>query len=95
MNVLFLHQGRPRPEETIGLLRARHAIEVGLPHVEGDVEPTYIEIPPFNRWERRWMRPVQRWDKLNLQSVRWHLVRGWRARTRCQRTDWRFSLSQR
>jgi glycosyltransferase involved in cell wall biosynthesis len=80
MNVLFVHQGRPRPEETIGLLRARHAIEAGLPHVDGDVNPTYIEIPPFNRWERRWMRPVQRWDKLNIQSIRWHLVRGWRAR---------------
>jgi glycosyltransferase involved in cell wall biosynthesis len=80
VNVLFLHQGRPRPEETIGLLRARHAIEAGLPHADGDVNPTYIEIPPFTRWERRWMRPVHRWDKLNLQSVRWHLVRGWRAR---------------
>lgn len=80
MNVLFLHQGRPRPEETIGLLRARHAIEAGLPYVQGAVNPTYLEIPPFNRWERRWMRPVQSWDKLNLQSVRWHLVRGWRAR---------------
>jgi glycosyltransferase involved in cell wall biosynthesis len=80
VNVLFLHQGRPRPEETIGLLRARHAIEAGLPYAQGEVNPTYLEIPPFNRRERRWMRPVQRWDKLNLQSVRWHLVRGWRAR---------------
>jgi glycosyltransferase involved in cell wall biosynthesis len=81
MNVLFLHQGRPRPaRETIGLVRARHAIEVGLPYADGEVSPTYAEIPPFTRWQRRWMRPVQRWDKLNLQSVRWHLVRGWVAR---------------
>jgi glycosyltransferase involved in cell wall biosynthesis len=80
MNVLFLHQGRPRPHETMGLVRARHAIEVGLPFTQGEVTPTHAEMPPFSRWQRRWMRPVQRWDKLNLQSVRWHLVRGWVAR---------------
>jgi glycosyltransferase involved in cell wall biosynthesis len=80
VNVLFLHQGRPRPEETIGLLRARHAIEAGLPYAAADVNPTFVEIPPFNRWHRRWMRPVKRWDKLNLLSVRWHLARGWSAR---------------
>jgi glycosyltransferase involved in cell wall biosynthesis len=81
VNVLFLHQGRPRPKrETIGLARASHAIETGLPQVAGDVNPKHVVIPPFTRWQRRWMRPVQRWDKLNLQSVRWHLVRGWVAR---------------
>ena len=80
MKVLFLHQGRPRPEETIGLLRARHAIEAGLPHAAPDVEPTFVEVPPFNRWHRRFMRPVKRWDKLNLQSVRWHLARSWSTR---------------
>lgn len=80
VNVLFLHQGRPRPEETIGLLRARHAIEAGLANAGDDVNPTFVEIPPFNRWHRRWMRPVKRWDKLNMQSVRWHLVRSWSAR---------------
>ena len=80
MNVLFLHQGRARPRDTIGLVRARHAIDAGLPHAAGQVNPTYVEIPPFNRGQRRWMRPVQRWDKLNFESVRWHMVRGWMAR---------------
>ena len=87
MNVLFLHQGRPRPHETMGLVRARHAIDVGLPYAQGDVTPTFVDMPPFTRWQRRWMRPVQRWDKLNLQSVRWHLVRGWVARNLIKQQD--------
>jgi glycosyltransferase involved in cell wall biosynthesis len=80
MKVLFLQQGRPRPRETIGLIRATHAIEVGLPHAGDEIDARFVEIPPFNRWHRRWMRPVKRWDRLNLQSVRWHLVRSWSAR---------------
>jgi glycosyltransferase involved in cell wall biosynthesis len=80
VKVLFLNQGRPRPEETIGLRRVRDLIEAGLPHAAPDVEATFVEIPPFNRWHRRLMRPVKRWDRLNLQSLRWHLVRSWQAR---------------
>lgn len=80
MNVLFLNQGRARAQETLGALAIPRSIEVGLPHVAGDVNPTFVELAPFNRWHRRFMRPVKRWDKLNMQSVRWHLIRSWSAR---------------
>lgn len=80
MNVLFLNQGRARAQETLGALAIPRALQVGLPFAAADVNPTFVELPPFNRWHRRFMRPVKRWDKLNMQSVRWHLVRSWSAR---------------
>lgn len=72
-------------DAAMGLVRVRHAVEAGLPAIDGEVDATYLEVPPFNRLERKLQHHVERLDRWNFGAVRWHLLRGLVARRMIER----------
>ena len=80
MRALFVDQGRAQTGAAMGHVRVRHALHAGLPDVAGPVETDELEVRPFNRWERRYVRYVPGLEGGGFGSVRWHLTRSRLAR---------------
>lgn len=78
MKVLFLNQGRARPDAAMGVVRVQDAIELGRPSADGELE--FAVVPEFNRLQWALAHGVGPFFPHDFRVLRWHLVRSWMAR---------------
>jgi glycosyltransferase involved in cell wall biosynthesis len=78
--VLFLGQGRAGPSNAMGHARAVAALELGMAYSDVPLEYRFEEVPALARWERALVRAIPRLPDGGRQTLRWHLMRSYRAR---------------
>ncbi|WP_375491196.1 glycosyltransferase family 4 protein [uncultured Jatrophihabitans sp.] len=78
LRVLFVDQGRALADSAMGHVRVKHALATGLD--QKTVDPLRLDIRPFTRTERRFLKSVPRLRGLNFWTVRFLLLRNWVSR---------------